>query len=359
MEESRTFLVSRFAGYTVRQRKRGIMMKASWALVLVVLGTLSPAIGLAAKKNPEEKAKLERQMKAQYTLTTLAGDGSVKGTPGTILVLRKDNLNAVPGNAIAYYTNVLKGGGLTHPAMANIFFKAEIIRTFASGEQFFVIDCQAKDDAVVLFLFSYNTYDSMLYKADVQFPFPKGYLADVTFSQVQEAIGEAFPVAPPPQIEQTAQAVEPAPAASVPGVYFRHDKTSDYIEFKTDGTLHLLQGGKNYDGNYEVNADTITIHGKRLPPSSGRLTGNTMVDPSGTVWEKQPTNPPPDSAVPAPPVEPAQPAAPVTINLGDSTDQVVASMGQPERIAKMANKEIYFYKDMKITFVDGKVSDIQ
>ena len=334
-------------------------MKASLVLIVAVLGMLRPAIGLAAKKNPEEKAKLERQMKTQYTLTTLAGDGSVKGTPGTVLVLRKNNLNAVPGNAIAYYTNVLKGGGLTHPAMANIFFNAEIVKTFASGEQFFVIDCQVKDDAVVLFLFSYNTYDGVLYKADVQFPFPKGYLADVTFSQVQEAIGEAFTVAPPPQTEQTAQAVEPAPAASVPGVYLRRGKAGDYLEIKTDGTFDLLMDRKNYNGSYEIRADTITIQGKKIQTQSARLIGNTIAEPDGTVWEKQPTNPPPDSAVPAPPVEPAQPAAPVTINLGDLTDQVVASMGQPDRIAKIANKEIYFYKDMKITFVDGKVSDIQ
>jgi hypothetical protein len=324
---------------------------------------LYPATGLAATKFPEQKAKLEQQLKAQYTLTTLARDGSVTGTPGTVLFLQKNDLGAVPGNAIAYYTNNLKGGRLTHPTLANVFFKAEVIKTFNSGEQFFVIDFQAKDDAVVVFLFSYNTYDGVLYKADVQFPFPKGYLADVTLAQVQAAIGEVFTVAPAPQTEQTAQAVEPAPAASVPGVYFRHDKTSDYIEFKTDGTLHLLQDGKNYDGNYEVQVDTITIHGKRLPTSSGRLIGNTMVDPHGAVWEKQPdSNPPPDSAVLAPSVEapqPAPPAAPVTIKLGDSTDQVVASMGQPDRIAKVASKEIYFYKDMKITFLDGKVSDIQ
>jgi hypothetical protein len=64
-------------------------------------------------------------------------------------------------------------------------------------------------------------------------------------------------------------------------------------------------------------------------------------------------------AQPAQPVEPAQQAEPVTIKIGDSTDRVVGSMGQPDRIAKVGNKDIYFYKDMKITFVDGKVSDIQ
>jgi hypothetical protein len=336
-------------------------MRVSIALVLA-LGTLYPATGLAATKFPEQKAKLEQQLKAQYTLTTLARDGSVTGTPGTVLFLQKNDLGAVPGSAIAYYTNNFKGGRLTHPTLANVFFQSDVVKTFNSGEQFFVIDFQAKDDAIVVFLFSYNTYDSLLYKADVQFPFPKGYLADVTLSQVQAAICEVFTVAPPQQTEQTVQQpaqpvqpMEPVPATSVPGTYFRHDKTSDYIELKTDGTFHLLQDGKEYDGNYNVQADTITIQGKNVPASTGRLVGNTMVDPHGTVWE----TPPAPSAQPVEPAQPAQPAAPVTINLGDSISQVVASMGQPDRIAKIANKEIYFYKDMKITFVDGKVSDIQ
>jgi hypothetical protein len=72
---------------------------------------------------------------------------------------------------------------------------------------------------------------------------------------------------------------------------------------------------------------------------------------------------PPAGQQPAPPMQSAEPAAPapepVTIKIGDLPAQVVASMGQPDRIAKIANKDIYFYKDMKVTFVDGKVSDIQ
>ena len=62
---------------------------------------------------------------------------------------------------------------------------------------------------------------------------------------------------------------------------------------------------------------------------------------------------------PLPPPPAAPPAEPPTISLGDSKEQVVAAIGQPDRVAKVGNKEICFYKDMKITFVDGKVSDIQ
>jgi hypothetical protein len=48
-----------------------------------------------------------------------------------------------------------------------------------------------------------------------------------------------------------------------------------------------------------------------------------------------------------------------TVSEGMTIDQVVGGMGQPDRKAKVGNKDIYSYKDMKITFVDGKVTDIQ
>jgi hypothetical protein len=38
---------------------------------------------------------------------------------------------------------------------------------------------------------------------------------------------------------------------------------------------------------------------------------------------------------------------------------VVAILGQPQKTAKLAGKEIYFYKDLKVTFKDGKVADVQ
>ena len=58
---------------------------------------------------------------------------------------------------------------------------------------------------------------------------------------------------------------------------------------------------------------------------------------------------------------PAEPAAsqPPTISLGQSIDQVVAMMGKPLQIADLGSKKIYKYKDMKITFLNGKVNDVQ
>jgi hypothetical protein len=55
-----------------------------------------------------------------------------------------------------------------------------------------------------------------------------------------------------------------------------------------------------------------------------------------------------------------QPAAqPATIEPGQTIDQVVGALGQPEKIVNLGKKQIYVYKDLKITFIDGKVSDVQ
>jgi hypothetical protein len=40
-------------------------------------------------------------------------------------------------------------------------------------------------------------------------------------------------------------------------------------------------------------------------------------------------------------------------------DQVVGIMGQPTARVDLGNKQIYTYPSLKITFVDGKVSDVQ
>jgi hypothetical protein len=52
-------------------------------------------------------------------------------------------------------------------------------------------------------------------------------------------------------------------------------------------------------------------------------------------------------------------AAPKTVALGQTKDQVVATFGQPPKAATLGAKEIYYYPDMKVTFVNGKVTDVQ
>jgi len=64
--------------------------------------------------------------------------------------------------------------------------------------------------------------------------------------------------------------------------------------------------------------------------------------------------PPPPIAPPPPP-----PSDPKEIKLGQTPAQVTAAVGQPDKIITLGAKKIYVYKDMKIIFVGGKVSDVQ
>jgi hypothetical protein len=50
---------------------------------------------------------------------------------------------------------------------------------------------------------------------------------------------------------------------------------------------------------------------------------------------------------------------PQTIQMGMTTDQVQGSLGQPSKIVNLGPKQIYVYKDLKITFLNGKVVDVQ
>ncbi|HUD63432.1 MAG TPA: hypothetical protein VMQ17_02590 [Candidatus Sulfotelmatobacter sp.] len=54
-----------------------------------------------------------------------------------------------------------------------------------------------------------------------------------------------------------------------------------------------------------------------------------------------------------------QQAEPQTIQLGMSTDQVQGALGKPDKIFNLGAKQIYVYKDVKVTFLNGKVSDVQ
>ena len=55
----------------------------------------------------------------------------------------------------------------------------------------------------------------------------------------------------------------------------------------------------------------------------------------------------------------AQQAEPQTIEKGQTIDQVQAALGKPEKIVNLGAKQLYIYKDLKVTFLNGKVEDVQ
>ena len=67
----------------------------------------------------------------------------------------------------------------------------------------------------------------------------------------------------------------------------------------------------------------------------------------------------PPAAAPAPAPAPAPQAAPPTISIGESSTEVLQAMGMPQQMVDLGKKKTYIYKNMKIIFLNDKVSDVQ
>ena len=55
----------------------------------------------------------------------------------------------------------------------------------------------------------------------------------------------------------------------------------------------------------------------------------------------------------------AAPAETKTIALGQTKDEVVQSFGQPTKVVQLGKKEIDYYTDMKVTFTNNKVTNVE
>jgi hypothetical protein len=86
----------------------------------------------------------------------------------------------------------------------------------------------------------------------------------------------------------------------------------------------------------------------------------TDTPPPAPATEATPPPPPPPATIPqATPAPVETPKEPGKIELGQTPQQVQAILGTPDKVVDLGAKKIYLYKDLKITFVDGVVSDVQ
>ncbi len=151
------------------------------------------------------------------------------------------------------------------------------------------------------------------------------------------------------------------------------------IEVKENGVVLSLFTDAFGDTRYEATL-TFPFEKYQTPTAAGALAavaevfdvqasdggqqGAAPAQPSGPA---QPAAPMPPAAAakpaeaPPPPIAPPPPppADPKTIALGQTIEQVTTNFGQPTKVMKLGAKQIYVYPDMKVTFVGGKVTDIQ
>jgi hypothetical protein len=275
---------------------------------------LFAAAHLAAQGN---SADLQQKLTSEFSLTKTTADRSDIVTAGAVLVLHKDGLVMYNTPAQTPPLNTYKDGRLQQSSAGNYFRGlggmlrhgsgdtsdlANIPqRKFVSGEKFWITAVNIQQDGVVLTVYS-DPFNDVRYYGLLKFPFVKNSIPPT--DQMVRTVEEVITVAPA-------------------------DDSNN-------------QGGNGSGGSAPQN-------GAAPPPTNGAAAPAAPAAPTAAMAPIAPPPPPPD-----------QPAAPPkTIKVGQSKDVVIATWGQPTKDIKLASKEILVYPDMKVTFVAGKVSDVQ
>jgi uncharacterized membrane protein YgcG len=280
---------------------RQIIERAIWALALTaVLATPSVVFAQAS-------VSMEDQLKAQYTLVKMGTDsnGAAVVEQGTILVVKKGGILGVAYTDQNIFSTKYESGAVHSPnplgAKALGFGLGKIGRQ-APTTQFFQKDTKVYPSRILVNLAKDQVVMGIIDCDSCNNVSPTTfYKADVVFQFSKGTLANTSPS----QVEDT-----------IAGLLAIDDSAD--------------QGGNGQQGGNDQ-------QGGNQQGGGGQGGGQ-----GGGGQAQQ-----------APPPEPVQ------IEKGQTPDQVKAAIGTPDKIINLGAKQIYVYKDIKVTFINGKVSDVQ
>jgi hypothetical protein len=267
---------------------------------------------------------IQQKLRSQIKLTRTLADRTDIVTAGSVVELRVDGLMMYGVESPLPPSNTYKNGRISQGASGfGKDFAISLLapdnttasdyphRKFVAGEKVWVTSIAALKDGVLFQLYSDPYDDGRLY-ANLKIPYPNKKevpQADV----VLQILADVMAVVPSDgQNDQDNQAAAPVPAPP--------------------------------QAPLQAPASPRSIAAPPAPPRRG----------TSLLGEAPRPAPLQEIAPPPAPVD----APPPTIAIGQTTDQVGAAFGLPQRLAKLGVKEIFYYKDMKVTFTSGKVSSV-
>lgn len=279
-----------------------------------VLAVLAALAGVAYAQDQGVGA-IQKKLESEYQLTKTTDDKSDIVTAGSVLVLHKDKVLMVAATSTANpCMNTYKDGKVVPTKACGVGEKlrrlpgfghvpggtsAPATRNFVAGEKFWLTKIDVRANGVVLDFFTDATPSGdqgIRYKGALTIPF-----------------GAITPT-PEEALKAVAEVITVAPSDDAKG----DDK-------------------------------------KQSAPQGAQQEAAAPSQPAAPAAAPAPAEapPPPLEAPPPPPPDPTE------VSEGQTIEQVVASLGQPVKKAKVGTKDIYYYKDLKVTFVNGKVKDVQ
>jgi hypothetical protein len=274
------------------------------------IGALAIAVILPCfAARAQNSGSLQSQLEAKYTLTKPTDDKSDIVTAGSVLILEKDKIIMYPVSTPAAPQNTYKDGRLSEGAFG-VHQKVQSFGSFIGHPPPQTAQVQSRQFVTgekfwvtridvapdgVTFTLFSDPYSDVRYYSTLKFIYPHG--ATPSDEQVMNLVGEVLKV-----------------------------DADDSAKSDNGGNQQQAGGG---DANQQQGAA------------------------AGGDANQQP------AAAEAPAAAPAPAAPPATVEIGQTPDQVTAILGQPDKIINLGAKQICVYKDLKVTFVKGKVTDAQ
>jgi hypothetical protein len=290
-------------------------MRPMTIVAVWIAGSFAPSLFAACEQAAPAGSDLTQQIRLAYATTVLDANGLKVTQAGCTLVVQKENIQACTSSKTPY-RNVYEDGQVAAETK-NRFLRIPKVPVpgipQGAGD---VPTCTGKPRALTVG--------------------EKVYLLRLEVNDQKES-GVLFGL-------QTCGSCDPN-AADPAHIPYRADlRVSFHKGFLTATDLQHIE---------QTVGEVLAFPENASNASSGGNAQQTSAAPAPPT--NYPTIPPPP-----PPADDAAPAAAASLTVGQTTDQVKAILGNPSSDVKLGKKEIYSYSDkkLKVTFVDGKVSDI-
>lgn len=251
----------------------------------------------AAEKNA---SGVVAALKQKYQITETSTDSEQITKDGTTMVMKTAGIYSFPSNVYMKPDNHVLDGKIKSPSF---FVKATWEKMGAhvlqTGDKVYITKMDSKSEGGDTLRFTVLSADSLDVSGSES---KRKFLANVSFSFKKGYLDET----PPEQVEEVIESIL-APDT-----------------------------GDDKDKKGDKGADTAASQPAARPAA------------------------PAPAAAPAPPPPPPPPAAPApTITVGETSTEVLQAMGMPLQMIDLGKKKTYVYKNMKIIFLNDKVSDVQ
>src|SRR5580698_5884644 len=273
--------------------------------IVLVAATIFPMARVSA-----QAATLQDQLVAQYKLVKIGSDtgGYSVVEEGTVLAIQKGGILAVPYSDSSDFKSKYQDGAIKSPGGLAVVGRKSIMGRFG------------KEQTTLLFAKGYKVYPTKF---------------DVNVSKDSVTMGivacDTCNKTDPPTYNK-AEVVFEFPKGSLAGA------TADSVQ-KIIAQVFTVSKDDSKDDKGDKKGDDKGGQQQAAGQDQGQQQG------AQDQGQQQAAD---------------QPAAePVSIEKGMTVDDVEAAMGKPDKKVTLGTKQIYYYKDMKVIFLNGKVSDVQ